>query len=450
MPQVRTLVLDATPLITHPYAHYQRYADEFYTTPTVFHEIRDATARQNLEVWQSVGALRLKHPGKDALERVTNFARLTGDSAVLSANDLHILALAYELEAERNGTANLRLKPVVPGSSKSSTITKLEKDSEKQFTQTSTKKKRRGGRKQRAKREAEEQSRTAESNILNNEGDVSSATKDDEPDNNADEKKEMVERYETSLNDTSESDSVAIDIFDDEDDGEWITPENLTEAMIKDNGEDTTGEHTETIASAPNQVALATGDFAVQNVAIQMNINLMNFTSGLKINRVRNYRMRCHACFQMFPCPRNNIQKLYFCPSCGGQGTVIRCAVSVDAETGELTPHLKKNFQWNTRGTRYSVPSPLSRNYQRKYGKGGYQHSRHDEDTPILREDQREYAKAMKQQDWTQRHNEKVLNDWIAGGSADNIVSPFAITGLKHHSVRIGTGRHVNASRKKR
>ncbi|GME77542.1 unnamed protein product [Ambrosiozyma monospora] len=134
------------------------------------------------------------------------------------------------------------------------------------------------------------------------------------------------------------------DFSEDEDDGEWITPDNLHEAMLKDEDERVETTSTE---QAKVKAALATGDFAIQNVALQIGLNLMNYTSGLQIKRVRNYMFRCHACFTLTPIPKDGTPK-HFCPACGG-ATLLRCAVSVNAKTGEIVPHLKKNFEWHRR-----------------------------------------------------------------------------------------------------
>ncbi|AJU08641.1 BMC_2a_G0049770.mRNA.1.CDS.1 [Saccharomyces cerevisiae] len=450
---VRALILDATPLITQSYTHYQNYAQSFYTTPTVFQEIKDAQARKNLEIWQSLGTLKLVHPSENSIAKVSTFAKLTGDYSVLSANDLHILALTYELEIKlNNGDWRLRKKPGdaldaskadvgTDGKQKLTEDNKKEEDSE---SVPKKKNKRRGGKKQKAKREAREAREAENANL--------------ELESKAEEHVEEAGSKEQICNDENIKESSDLnEVFEDaDDDGDWITPENLTEAIIKDSGEDTTGslgveaseEDRHVALNRPeNQVALATGDFAAQNVALQMNLNLMNFMSGLKIKRIRNYMLRCHACFKIFPLPKDGKPK-HFCASCGGQGTLLRCAVSVDSRTGNVTPHLKSNFQWNNRGNRYSVASPLSKNSQKRYGKKGHVHSKPQENV-ILREDQKEYEKVIKQEEWTRRHNEKILNNWIGGGSADNYISPFAITGLKQHNVRIGKGRYVNSSKRR-
>lgn len=448
---VNSLVLDATPLITQAYSHYQNYAKSFYTTPTVFQEIKDEQARKNLEVWQSLGTLQLRHPKVESIKRVSDFAKLTGDYSVLSANDIHIIALAYELETELNcGDWRLRRRP---GDDLSGVI---EKEAKKELeTQDKTKKKRRrGGKKQREKR-LQEQEKVKEET----EEDVTEQGAEEEEEEATEEVKISESLSDVHISDTPVADADESTYFEDDDDGDWINPENLTETMIKDSGEDTTGSHVredmnETLNEnhlklPQNQVALATGDFAVQNVALQLNLNLMNFLSGLRIKKLRNYMLRCHACFKMLPFPKDGSAK-HFCPSCGGHSTLMRCAVSIDAATGDITPHLKANFQWNNRGNRYSIASPLSKNSQKRFGKKGFQHSKHSQDVELLREDQKEYEKAVKQEDWTRRHNDKILNNWIGGGSAENFISPFAISGLKHHSVKVGRGRHANSSKKKK
>ncbi|CCK69730.1 rRNA-binding endoribonuclease KNAG_0C06370 [Huiozyma naganishii CBS 8797] len=489
---VRALVLDATPLITQSYSHYQNFAEDFYTTPTVFAEIKDAQARKNLEIWKSLGTLQLVHPNEASIKAVSNFARLTGDYSVLSANDIHILALAYELECKLNkGDWRLRRKPGdVLGKQAEASGEQPKKQAQepapvKDESAQKKKPRRRGGKKQREKRLARGEDGSAAGATMEEQSNTPDAAATVEPVKEEKlaatlksiEKEQPAQRpsdlqedseiaqdselagFETVGKKTTKTDTtLGEDYCDEDDDGEWITPDTLTEAIIRDSGEDTTGsqnvEATEkqrqnALSSPKNQVALASGDFAVQNVALHMNLNLMNFISGLRIKRLRNYRLRCHACFNMFPLPKNGKPK-HFCPSCGGQGTLLRCAVSVDSETGKVTPHLKANFQWNNRGNKFSMASPLSKNSQKRYGSKGFVHVKHKQDPLLLREDQKEYEQMMKQEDWTRRHNEKVLNNWIGGGSADNYISPFAIDGLKHHSVRVGKGRYVNSSRKRK
>jgi len=66
--------------------------------------------------------------------------------------------------------------------------------------------------------------------------------------------------------------------------------------------------------------------------------------------------------------------------------------VSIDANSGEMTIYLKKDFQYNNRGTIYSIPTPkgggsafLSRSKTRRTNRD-----------LILREDQKEYIREHK------------------------------------------------------
>ncbi|CCH58725.1 hypothetical protein TBLA_0A09400 [Henningerozyma blattae CBS 6284] len=459
---VEALVLDATPLITQSYSKYQNFAKKFFTTPGVFNEIRDPQSLKNLELWKELGNIIIRQPTSKSVDVIKHFSRLTGDSVVLSKNDIDILALAYELEVEyNNGDWRLRKIPGdilktkdakttkddkstnTPSSDeikeeKSSEIKeeKTEEDATDGFEQTKSKHHGRNGRKQRTNEETPTKATkdTIEASIPETKIDNNETT-------------EVKEVTEDSTKEEEEEEQEG------EDDGDWITPDNLTQVMIKDSGLDSSivqDKSKKDIQKEISKVALATGDFAIQNVAIQMNLNLMNFMSGMRIEKIRNYRLRCHACFKMFPVPKDNRAK-DFCPSCGGEHTLIRCAVSINRKTGEIIPHLKSNFQWKTRGNRYSAPSPLSKNEIKRYGKKGYNHSKPQNQGNLYREDDRQYEKTVKQEDWVKKHNEKILDQWIGGGSVDNYISPFGISGLKQaNHARVGRGRHANSNKKKR
>ncbi|ABN64576.1 Predicted RNA-binding protein Nob1p involved in 26S proteasome assembly [Scheffersomyces stipitis CBS 6054] len=469
---IKALVLDATPLITQPATALQQHAQTFYTTPGVHGELKDEHARQQLILWGD--KLKIRHPKPESIQKVSSFAKLTGDYAVLSINDIHIIALAYELEIElNNGPWRLRKYPgekleykkktPVVEETKEETVGGEDKEEVKEeikapvVTEESTeepkkakKPRRRGGKRQREKREAELQKALDEES--------------EETTPEVEETKTEEQPAESTTNETTQDNSEQIDEIkenhleedyeEEDDDGEWITPENLMEEIMKDNSEQIQ-ERTSTSKSEPFiKVALSTGDFACQNVAMQIGLNLMNPSSGKQIKRVRNYMYRCHACFRLTPIPKNGTPK-HFCPKCGGN-TLLRCAVSVDNITGRITPHLKANFQWIKRGEKFSLPSPLSKNQQRLAGNGGYQHNKENrhkslQNPLILREDQKEYQKALKDDDWQRRQQEKLLEEWIGGGSADNFVSPFSsVNSGRHSGVKVGRGRYVNSSRGKR
>lgn len=472
-PNIKALVLDAGPLITQPASSLQQHATTFFTTPGVHAELKDETVRQQLILWGV--KLQIRHPKPEFIKKVVSFAKLTGDHAVLSLNDLHIIALAYELEVEYNkgdwrlrkfpgekierrrkedtkGTENSAEtktpenketsdveKAQEPKNSENSQKTEKEETSQDTKAESTAPKKprRRGGKKQRAKREAE----------LQKELDAQEETSEQ-----TSEPATLLEDNDTTQPEIKDSTEVNETYDEEEDDGDWITPENLVQEMLKDNNEQV--KETKEKSGPFIKVALATGDFACQNVAMQIGLNLMNAMSGRQIKRVRNYMYRCHACFRLTPIPKDGRPK-HFCPKCGGN-TLLRCAVSIDNETGKVTPHLKANFQWIKRGNKFSLPSPLSKNQQRLQGNGGYQHNKQNrhkslQNPLLLREDQKEYQQAVKDDDWQRRQNEKMLQEWIGGGSADNYMSPFTTQQtIRPSGVQVGRGRYVNSSRRRK
>ncbi|TID24716.1 hypothetical protein CANINC_003008 [Pichia inconspicua] len=439
--RVENLVLDAGPLITQPASQLQQLAEKFYTTPGVYRELKDESVRAQLIVWGD--RLIVRHPKKEAIEAVVDFARLTGDSTVLSQNDLHVIALAYEIDIEANGGINNFRK--FPGEirpmdkvriaeerkkweerKKLKDLETIEKDDEKNDEEVEGPKFDEDGfeivvNKKKSKPKPQSQHKTTEPVF------------------------EPVENPSATESVPQEEDLNA-EYDDDDDDGEWITPDNIESVISREDDKEEVEkeENVEQISCA-----LASGDFAAQNVALQMGMNLMNTMSGLQIKRVRNYMLRCHACFALVPIPKDNTPK-HFCPSCGGP-TLRRIAVSVNAATGKITPHLKKNFVWRTRGNIYSMPSPLSKKTTKKLGNKGHQHRGNSKlDTEFYAEDQREYQQAIKTAKWQQRQNEKAMEDFIGGGSADNYISPFFTGGdVKTVHVKVGRGKFANQSRKK-
>jgi RNA-binding protein NOB1 len=101
---IHSLVIDANAIIKNDptVSTLLAQADELYTIPAVVSEIRDAATRSRFETTLSP-FLKLRNPRPESVQFVTTFARKTGDLQVLSKPDLHLLALTYDLEVERNG-----------------------------------------------------------------------------------------------------------------------------------------------------------------------------------------------------------------------------------------------------------------------------------------------------------------------------------------------------------
>ena len=104
------------------------------------------------------------------------------------------------------------------------------------------------------------------------------------------------------------------------------------------------------------RAACATTDFAMQNVILQMNLELLS-VDGVRVRRLKTWVTRCGACFTIYG---GNDQKgksgnRLFCDKCGSNA-LQRIAASVDRNSGRLKLHMKKNYQYNTRGTKFALP----------------------------------------------------------------------------------------------
>lgn len=465
MGKLPALVLDAGPLLTQTYNDLQTLADKFYTTPSVHAEIKDARARQNLLLWGD--NLVLRQPKPEAVTAVTEFAKKTGDYAVLSSTDLQVIALAYEVDVEAHGgdTGHLRKapKPVVTGGGVRTrygrdqagadtdadaaaegveNINLEDKDAEDDGFTVVTKPKRKGKRGGRGPSKSQPK---AESELeVQPEPKVESG-----PNEESGSKVELGSNNEESgskgeSGPEGESGNEIIDNdWDSDDDDGWITSDNVKSLLANDGGAAEEREPEQEM-----KAALSTGDFAAQNVTLQMGLGLVNPTNGRQIRSVKNYMLRCHACFKLTALPRDG-RPQHFCPRCGGD-TLLRVTVAVSSD-GTLEVFLKRNMQWSHRGFKYSLPNPQSKAARR--GKVGAE--RHeDTGAVLLREDQREYEKAVKTSMWRQRQHDKMLDEWVGGGSADGVMNPFAIGGynrdaVRHSGVRVGRGRYVNTARKR-
>jgi RNA-binding protein NOB1 len=111
---IHTLILDAGPLLknTPPLSTLLAQSVELLTTPSVISEIRDPDARNRIDTFY-LPFLKQRKPSSKSVNVVSEFARKTGDRPVLSTTDIELIALAHELECERNG-GDWRLRSV-PG-----------------------------------------------------------------------------------------------------------------------------------------------------------------------------------------------------------------------------------------------------------------------------------------------------------------------------------------------
>ncbi|GMT00999.1 hypothetical protein PENTCL1PPCAC_23173, partial [Pristionchus entomophagus] len=129
------------------------------------------------------------------------------------------------------------------------------------------------------------------------------------------------------------------DEVDSDDDEGWITEDNV---------EDAHGMNVE--LNEKPKVACLTTDFAVQNVLLSMQLELVSI-AGKRVARIQTYVQRCRACYQICP---DKVKE--FCNKCGNK-TLHKCAVSVDAN-GEQVVHVNWRRLAVTRGLRHSLVAP--------------------------------------------------------------------------------------------
>lgn len=460
---MHTLILDTGPIIKNipSISTLLSCSHNLVTIPALEVEIRDAATRSRYETTIKP-FMTFRDPTPASVSFVRDFARRSGDLAVLSRPDVAILALAYELECERNGGDwRLRKTPGQKGlNGKPPQKDEVKKEEQKPEAVNSAET-------TEQPRETTEQAEQTQVSIaddktqsthdvtppeideLSSKVEISQLTTPDEPSStNESSTAQPTTDNENTTNQQPPSQAQSqtheppsVDQSDSDSDSEgWITPSNLSAHIMADaSGTSTT---TSSSAKAPSilQVATLTTDFAMQNVLLLMNLNLLSATSTpTRIRHLKTFVSRCHACFNIV-----KDSSKQFCPRCGGANTLTRVACSTDSQTGEFKLHLKKNMQWNTRGNVYSIPKPVAGSANGKVsggGKGGWGKGL------ILAEDQKEFLRAGEERERAERKARK-MDDWddlpglISGERGGQGWAPGS-------RIRVGAGRNVNGRKRK-
>ena len=432
---VNTIILDAGPILKNDPSISTLLAksDQRCTVSSVISEIKDVEARSRAET-TLLPFLTIRNPSIESIKVVTDFARKTGDLVVLSKPDIAVLALAYELECEKNGGDwRLRRTPgqkgingPVPSKSENLPNEAVANEIFEGSDSTSSKIIIENTAKQ-----------TATSSIPNSSTTPSQQSdQDNQPTfplytaQSLDASRILSDDQGAEVAQSPEDVDADADDSDEQSSGSegWITPSNVKKQQAKD-------IDSSSVALAENrimQVATITTDFAMQNVLLQMGLNLLSPTIQ-QVRHIKTYILRCHACFE-----KTKDMSKQFCPRCG-KPTLTRVSCSTNAK-GEFQIHLKKNMQWNHRGDRFSIPKPVSgaANGKAGQGKGGGKGGWGQE--LILAEDQKEYVRAMSGQS---RRKEKNL--------MDEDYLPSILTGERGRAggrPKVGAGRNVNSRKR--
>jgi RNA-binding protein NOB1 len=458
---VHSLVLDTGSIIKNEpsVSTLLGQAETLFTIPAVIEEIRDAATRSRVES-TLLPFLKLRSPRPASIKVITDFARRTGDLEVLSRPDIHLMALTYELECERNhGDWRLRSVPGqkelngVPPASLSGDAPREEVSGEKKktdFAPVPAPETRGAWGTTISKEETSQASgritwEAAVALVQDETGAWTIEIPKKRPSDAAGGIESALENTPTAsaemqqtLKSTPETQQEAItgDISAEEvpesdsegSDGEgWITPSNIKKHQEKHtNGSVNPEEGNKTM-----QVAIITIDFAMQNVLLRMNLNLLT-PSLMRIKQLKTWVLRCHGCFYI----TKDMTK-QFCTRCG-KPTLLRTSCSTDKD-GNFKVHLKKNMQWNTRGNIYSIPKPVAGSSNTKRivggGKGGWGQEL------ILAEDQKEYVNALT---GARRKKDKDL--------MDEDYLPSILSGDRGRAggrPKVGAGKNVNSRKRK-
>ncbi|WEW56045.1 20S-pre-rRNA D-site endonuclease nob1 [Emydomyces testavorans] len=428
---VYAIILDAGPLIKNvpPISTLLAQSHALLTTPAVISEIRDPDARQRIETLY-LPFLEQRSPKPQSLKFVSEFARKTGDRQVLSQTDLEILALAYEVECERNG-GDWRLRKT-PGQKRINGVPPSKEQERKPVAEQGD-----------GHEEIEDAGRRKE--VIPGDTLVDDVSKSLEVVTIDDQKEHGEKRADGDLpvgnsssspevmtapeGDCDGSEENSQNGASDSDEG-WITPSNIKKCQARDAAKAAATAETKTM-----QVATITTDFAMQNVLLQMNLNILSTDTLQRIRRLKSYILRCHGCF--FTTREMTKQ---FCPRCG-QPTLTRVSCSTTADGG-FKIHLKKNMQWNIRGNKFSIPKPVAGTSNGKWkgeggGKGGWGTEL------ILAPDQKEYVRAVAEEGRKARRGRDLM---------DEDYLPNILTGERNRTggrIKVGAGRNVNSKRRR-
>ncbi|KAF3686155.1 RNA-binding protein NOB1 [Channa argus] len=434
-----------------------------YTLRDVVNEIRDKPTRRSLAFlpYQII----FKEPAPEHIRHVTEFSKKTGDYPSLSATDIKVLALTYQLELEHVGTKHLRREPEVkvnihstqrhpetpvnvagfhfPSKKPADTSSSRQPDTDTADTEQFN-----------SFQFWREPLPSIDNDLLellepvevlnsSNKQTIKNPQAPDSDEFNSfqfwreplpsvdDSLLDLLKLEDVSGSGSSPQRDVQSDDEDkenepdgeeDEDDNEggWITPSNIKQVKM---------ESADWVAPGDVRVGCLTTDFAMQNVLIQIGLHVLS-VNGMLIKQARNYILRCHACFKT----TSNMTKV-FCPNCGNQ-TLKKVAVTVN-EDGTMQMHFSKNPKvLNPRGLRHSLPLPH-----------GGKHS----NNPHLTEDQR-----LPQQRLSRKARQKTNvfdPDYVAGSSpfCENDIYSRAAN-LQIRDSQFGGGRkreNPNAARKK-
>lgn len=254
---IHSIILDAGPIIKGEpsVSTLLQQCEQIVCSPAVLAEIRDLAARQRIETTLKP-FLILRTPKPDSVKVILDFARKTGDIAVLSKTDIQLIALAYELELERNdGDWRLRRVPGQKRINGSAPVTKPKEDlnsseNDKENLVSSTKSDEVKGKSTASSERSQGETESIVATIQSSEQESQVLLEAESTENEGAQISETLDRVTLSetaneLQHGEETDSVDESHTEETDQGDdsdgWITPSNIKRKQLEEDKADASG-----------------------------------------------------------------------------------------------------------------------------------------------------------------------------------------------------------------
>lgn len=159
--------------------------------------------------------------------------------------------------------------------------------------------------------------------------------------------KEKIQKEEKKKEEAFKDDGFSKEEEDDE--GEWITPENIDSKLSHIENETKPEIKTGGIADNKINVYVNSGDFTLQNVCLKMGMPVKG-VDGMQIRKIKNYILKCTTCNEfIFDTSKK------FCTYCG-YPYLMKIGYNVysngDVKINDKKPDIRK------RGTQFELPKP--------------------------------------------------------------------------------------------
>ena len=287
--------------------------NNYYTTQYIVNEIRDPKARDFYQLNKNF--IEIKNPTKDSIKKVSKFAKESNDLTYLSIADLSVMALAYETIKNIGLIEKLNKKPL------NYTVIDPEK-----FQEQINKKKEK-------EKEKDEKKINEDNKIIN----INEEDDEDDwitPENLYTKLDEMNGVHEFKNKKKKEDDKINV-----------INNDNNIEMNIDNDDEDKKNKD-------EINVYVNTTDFTLQNACMKMGIPILG-VDGLRIRNIKNYILKCTVCYKFI----FEIDKK-FCPYCG-YPYLMKIGYNIYAN-GEMKINDRKP-EPRKRGQIFDLPAPTTK-----------------------------------------------------------------------------------------